>query len=101
MHLHLGFACMSLLGTLQNMRRILDPKLEKEKTTIIQDSSSDENKESKENLKPHQHYSQEYHPISPKPVQKGHGVLEEQTTPIMEQGMTSGVSFAKEEMKNK
>ena len=37
-----------------NMRIILNPKLKKEKITVIQDSSSDENKESKENLKPQQ-----------------------------------------------
>ena len=70
------------------MKRILNPNMKKEKITIIQYSSSDENKESKENLKPQPDYIQEDHPISPELVQEGHEVSEEQATPIMEQGMT-------------
>ena len=83
------------------MKIILYPKLEKEKITIIQDSSSDENKKSEESLKPQQDYIQEYHPISPEPVQEGHEILEEKDTPIMEQGISSRVSFLEEAMKNK
>ena len=66
------------------MKIILNPKLKKEKITVIQDSSSDENKESKENLKPQQDYIQEDHPISVELVQEGHDVSKEQVTPIME-----------------
>ena len=83
------------------MKRLLNPKLKKEKITIIQDSSSDENKESKKNLKPQQDCIQEDHPISLEPVQEGHEVSEEQAAPIMEQGMTSVVSFAEAAMKNR
>ena len=84
-----------------NMKLIMNPKMKKEMITIIQYSSSDENKESKENLKPQQDYIQEEHPISPEPVQEGHEVSKEHVTPIREQGMTSVVSFAEVAMKNK
>ena len=83
------------------MKILLNPKMKKDKITVIQDSSSDENKENKESLKPQQDYIQEDHPITPEPVQEGHEVSKEKDTPIMEQGMTLGVSFAEEAMKNK
>ena len=60
-----------------NMKILLNPKMKKEKITVIQDSSSEENKESKESLKPSQDYIQEDHSISPEPVQEGHEVSEE------------------------
>ena len=78
------------------MKRILNPKLKKEKITVIQDSSSEDNEESEENLGSQQDYIQEDYLISPEPVQVNHEVSEEKVTPIMEQGMTSRVSFAKE-----
>ena len=51
-------------------------------------------------MKPQQDYIQEDIPISPELVQEGHEVSEEQATPIVEQGMTSVVSFAEAAMKN-
>ena len=83
-----------------NMKRILNPKLKNKKITVIQYSSSEENNESEENLSPQQNYIQEDHLISPNSVQENHEVLEEQVTPIIEQGMTSGVSFVEEAMKD-
>ena len=66
------------------MKRILNLKLQKEKTTVIQDSSSEENEESEENLSSQQDYIQEDHLISPEPVQINHEVSEEKVTPIIE-----------------
>ena len=51
-------------------------------------------------MSPQQNYIQEDNLISPEPVQVNHEVSEEQVTPIMEQGMTSGVSFVEEIMKD-
>ena len=42
-----------------NMKRILNPKMKNENITVIQDSSSEENNESEENLNPQQNYIQE------------------------------------------
>ena len=84
-----------------NMKRILNPQLKNENITVIEDSSSEEDNESEYNLCPQQNYIQEDHLISPQSVQENHEVLEEQVTPIIEHGMTSGVSFAEEEMKDR
>ena len=83
------------------MKRILNPKLKNEKIAVIQDSSSEENNESEENLSPQQNYIQEDHLISPELVQENPEVLEEQVTPIIAQSMTSRVSFAEEAMKDR
>ena len=42
-----------------NMKIILNPKLKNENITVIQDSSSEENNKSEENLIPQQNYIQE------------------------------------------
>ena len=54
------------------MKRILNPKLKKEKITVIEDSSSEENMESKEDFSSKQDYIQEDHSFSLEPVQGGH-----------------------------
>ena len=77
------------------MKRILNPKLQNEKITVIEDSSSEENRS------PQQNYSQEDHLISSELIQENHEGSEKQVTPIIEQGMTSGDSFAEEEMKER
>ena len=82
------------------MKRILNPRLQKDKITVIEDSSSEENNESEENLSPHQNYSQKDHLISSEMIQENHDGSEKQVTPIIEHGMNSGVSFAKEAMKD-
>ena len=69
------------------MKIILNPKLKNENITVIQDSSSEENNESEENLSPQQNYIQEDHLISPELIQENHEVLEERVIPIIEQGM--------------
>ena len=43
----------------------------------------------------------EDHLISPQTVQENHEVLEEQVTPIIEQGMNLIASFAEEAMKDR
>ena len=54
------------------MKRILNPKLQNEKITVIEDSSSEENNESKENLSSQQNYSQGDHLISSELIQENH-----------------------------
>ena len=84
-----------------NMKRILNPKLQKEKITVIEDSSSEENNESEENLSPQQNYSQEDHLLSSGLIQGNHEGSEKQVTRIKEQGMTSEDLFVEEEMKDR
>ena len=64
------------------MKRILNPKLKNEKITIIQDSSSEENEESEENLSSQQDYIQEDHLISPEPVQVNHEFQKSNLPPL-------------------
>ena len=75
------------------MKRILNPNLQNEKITVIEDSSSEENNESEENMSPRENYSQEDHLISSELIQENHEGSEKQVTTIIEQGMTSGASF--------
>ena len=43
------------------MKRILNPKMQNEKVTVIEDSSSEENMDNVEVSSSHQHYIQEDH----------------------------------------
>ena len=83
------------------MKIILNPKLQNENITVIEDSSSEENNESEENLSPQQNYSQEDHLLSLGLIQGNHEGSEKKVTPIREQGMTSGDLFVEDEMKDK
>ena len=69
------------------MKRILNPKLGKEKITIIEDSSSEENMENEEDSSSQQHYIQKDHLVSLEPVQGGPKTSEGQTTCHIEQGV--------------
>ena len=84
-----------------NMKRILNPKLKKEKITVIEDSSSEENMENEEDSSSQQHYIQEDHLVSLELVQGGHKALEGKTTLITEQGIASEVSLVQEAMRDK
>ena len=66
------------------MKRILNPKLQNEKVTVIEDSSSEEDNESEENLSPQQNCCQEGHLISSELIQENHEGPEKQVTPIIE-----------------
>ena len=75
--------------------------MKKENITVIEDSSSEENMENEEVLSSQQHYIQEDHLVSLEPFQGGHKASEGQTAFITEQGITSGVSFVQETLKDK
>ena len=47
-----------------NMKKILNPKMKKEKVTVIEYSSSEENTGNEEDSSSHQHYIQEDHLVS-------------------------------------
>ena len=84
-----------------NMKRILNPKLKKEKIIVIEDSSSEENMESKEDLGSKQDYIQQDHSVSLEPVQGGHKSSKGKTTYIIEKGMNAEAPLAEEVMKER
>ena len=65
------------------MKKILNPKLQNEKVTIIEDYSGEEDNESEENMSPQQNCSQEDHLISSELLQENHEGSEKQVTPII------------------
>ena len=83
-----------------NMKRILNPKLKKEKITVIKDSSTEEDMESEKGLSPQQVYIEKEHSVSLEPVQGRHKASEKETTFSIEQGMSSKVPFVQEIMKD-
>ena len=83
------------------MKRILNPKMKKEKVTVIEDSSSEENMENEEDLSSQQHCIQEDHLVSLEPVQGGHKASEGNNTFITKHGLASGISSVQEAMKDK
>ena len=50
----------------------MNPKLKKEKITVIEDSSTEEDMESEKGLSTQQVYIEEEHSVSLEPVQGGH-----------------------------
>ena len=62
------------------MKRTLNPKLKKEKITVIKDSSTEEDMDSEKYLSPQQVYVGEEHSVSLEPVQGGHKASERETT---------------------
>ena len=81
------------------MKRILNPKLKKEKITVIEDYLIEEDMESEKDLSPQQVYIGEEHLVSLEPVQGGHKASEMPTTFSIEHGMSSKVPFVQETMK--
>ena len=63
-----------------NMKRILNPKLKKEKITVIEDYSIEEYMESEKYLSPQQVYIGEEHLVSLELVQGGYKASERLTT---------------------
>ena len=83
------------------MKQILNPKMQNEKVTFIEDSSSEENMDNEEDSSSQQHYIQEDHLVSLEPVQGGHKDLEGNNTFITEHGLASRISSVQEAMKDK
>ena len=73
----------------------------KEKITIIEYSSSEENMENEEHWISQQHYIQEDHLVSLELVQGGNKASEGHNTFITEHGLVSGISLVQEAMKDK
>ena len=84
-----------------NMKKILNPKLRKEKITVIEDSTSEEDMEEEEDLSSQQFYIEKEHSMLLESFLERDKVSEDPITSSIERGMYSEVPVVQEIVKDK